>query len=133
MGVEPFMISASLLMVQAQRLVRRVCPRCKGEDERSEKLLKALGIDREEHRETKFYMGRGCEHCNGTGYKGRAAIYEMMVISEEIKELISKRATTLEIAKKAKEQGMKTLRESGMEKAVLGETSLEEVLRVTLI
>ncbi len=133
MGVEPFMISASLLMVQAQRLVRRVCPQCKEDDEEAERLLKALGIDKEEHRKTRFYRGRGCDHCNGTGYKGRAAIYEMMMISEEIKELISKRATTLEIARKAREQGMKTLRESGMEKAVLGETSLEEVLRVTLI
>ena len=133
MGVEPFMISASLLMVQAQRLVRRVCPKCKEEDEKAEKVLKALGISRDEYKGAKFYKGRGCEHCNGTGYKGRAAIYEMMLISEEIKELISERATTLEIARKAREQGMKTLRESGMEKAVIGETSLEEVLRVTLI
>ena len=133
MGVEPFMISASILMVQAQRLVRKVCPKCREEDEKSEEILKIMGYSEELHEGVKFYRGRGCDHCNGTGYKGRAAIYEMMVITEGLKELISERATTMEIAKKAKEQGMKTLRESGLEKAVEGVTSLEEVLRVTLI
>ena len=133
MGVEPFMISASILMIQAQRLVRKVCPRCREEEEKTEELLKILGYGEEKYEGVKFAKGKGCDHCNGTGYKGRSAIYEMMVITEELKELIAEGATTLEIAKKAREQGMKTLRESGMERAVEGVTSLEEVLRVTLI
>jgi len=133
MGIEPFMISAALLMVQAQRLLRRICPSCKAKDEKAEDILRILGHKEDEFEGVEFKHGKGCDHCNGTGYKGRAAIYEMMLLTEELKDLISERATTSVIARKAKEQGMKTLRESGMEKAVLGETSLEEVLRVTLI
>lgn len=133
MGVEPFMISASVLMIQAQRLVRRVCPKCSREDEKAEELLRILGVTGEVYEGVRFHKGEGCDHCNGTGYKGRAAIYEMMLMTEELRELISASATTLEIAKKAKEQGMKTLRESGLEKAAEGVTSLEEVLRVTLV
>ena len=133
MGIEPFMISASLLMVQAQRLVRKICPSCKSTDGKAEEILHILGHKADEFKGIDFKRGQGCDHCNGTGYKGRSAIYEMMVLTEELKELISEKATTSVIAKKAKEQGMKTLRESAMEKALQGETSLEEILRVTLI
>lgn len=133
MGIEPFMISASLLMVQAQRLVRRICPHCKEVDDDYDETLEGLGLKKEEYSNIKFYIGRGCSECNNTGYKGRAAIYEIMTVSEEIKELISRGATTLEIGRQAKKEGMVTLRESGMKKAEEGVTTLEEVLRVTLI
>ncbi len=131
MGVEPFMISASILMIQAQRLVRKLCS-CKEEDELALKRLKILGLDSEKYNNIKFYKNIGCKKCNYSGYKGRAAIYELMIMSEELRKLVANRATTNEIRKKSIEQGMKTLKETGVEKAALGVTSLEEVLRITL-
>jgi len=130
MGVEPFMISASLLLIEAQRLGRRICKYCKAEDPDAESKMYSLGIKKDLN--TKYYKGKGCPKCNGTGYKGRVGFYEIMVINDEIRELISKGATTENLSKAAVKNGMKTIRMQAIEKAKQGITSLDEVLRVTL-
>jgi len=132
MGVEPFLISASLSLIIAQRLVRKNCPYCTEDDNQSENKLIAMNQDIEKYRENIFKIGKGCSKCNYTGYKGRTVIYEIIKIDDEIKKLISDRATSLEIKNIALEKGMKTLRELGIKKAILGITSLDEVMRVTL-
>jgi type IV pilus assembly protein PilB len=133
MGVEPFLISASLLMIQAQRLVRKICPYCKEEHDDSERLLISLGENLEDYKGIIFYKGKGCDKCNGTGYKGRSVIYEVMSLTDELKEAVSNRMTTMEIREIARREGMITLRETGIKKATLGETTLEEIIRVTLM
>jgi type IV pilus assembly protein PilB len=133
MGVEPFLISASLLMIQAQRLVRKICPHCKEEHDDSERLLISLGENLEDYKGITFYKGKGCDRCNGTGYKGRSVIYEVMPLTDELKEAVSNRMTTMEIREIARREGMITLRETGIKKATLGETTLEEIIRVTLM
>ncbi len=132
MGIEPFMISASLLMVQAQRLVRRICPYCKEKHHYSKDVYLALGLDYEKYGEVDFYKGAGCEHCNESGYKGRTVIYEIMRVDDELRDLIAKGANTHTIKNKARELEMKTLRENGIQKAIDGITSLDEILRVTM-
>lgn len=133
MGVEPFLISASLLMIQAQRLVRKICPNCKAPHEDPKPLLKSLGEDLSDYENITFYKGKGCEYCNGTGYTGRSVIYEVMPMTDDLKEAVSRRLTTMEIREIARREGMVTLRETGIKKAVLGETTLEEIIRVTLM
>lgn len=133
MGIEPFMISASLLAVTAQRLARRICPDCKEVKEYQPGMFASLSVDYEKYKDKTFYHGKGCPHCNGTGYKGRVGIHEIMVLDDDLRELISKRATTLEIRNKAQENGMKTLRDHALVKAAEGATTLEEVLRVTMV
>ncbi|OQY08596.1 MAG: type IV-A pilus assembly ATPase PilB [Fusobacteriia bacterium 4572_132] len=130
MGIEPFMISASLLLIEAQRLGRRICKHCKIEDPDAEAKLNSLGLVGS--KELKYYKGEGCPKCNGTGYKGRVGFYEIMLIDDEIRELISSGATTEKITKTAIKNGMKTIRMQAIEKAKQGVTTLEEVLRVTL-
>ncbi|WP_319371438.1 ATPase, T2SS/T4P/T4SS family [uncultured Ilyobacter sp.] len=133
MGVEPFLISASLLMIQAQRLVRKICPHCKAEHQDPKTLLKSLGEEPSEYENITFYKGKGCAYCNGTGYTGRSVIYEVMPLTDELKEAVGKRLTTMEIREISRREGMVTLRETGIKKAVLGETTLEEIIRVTLM
>ena len=132
MGVEPFLISASLSMVVAQRLVRKICPHCMIMDEGSANKLMAMNLDKNDYEGINFKIGVGCDKCNNTGYKGRSVIYEIMEIDDEMRNLISENKTGLEIKKLAIKKGMDTLRESGMNKATLGVTSLDEVMRVTL-
>lgn len=132
MGIEPFMISASLLMIQAQRLVRRICPYCKEKHHYSKDVFLALGLDYEKYGDVDFYKGGGCDHCNGSGYKGRTVIYEIMYVNDELRELIAKGANTHTVKSKAREGGMVTLRENGIQKAIDGITSLDEILRVTM-
>lgn len=133
MGVEPFLISASLLMIQAQRLVRRICPHCKEEHDDSDRLLTSLGENPEDYKGVTFYRGNGCDKCNGTGYRGRSVIYEVMPMTDELREAVSNGLTTMEIRDIARKEEMATLRETGIKKATLGETTLEEIIRVTLI
>ena len=133
MGIEPFMISSSLLAVTAQRLARKICPHCKTEKTYNKEMFLSINLDYEEYKNTPFYYGEGCSKCNGTGYKGRVGLHEIMILDDDLRDLISARASTKEIREKAKENGMKTLRERALEKALKGETTLEEVLRVTLI
>jgi general secretion pathway protein E len=129
-GVEPYLVSSSLLCVLAQRLVRRICPDCKQAYEPPPHELRELGIG-DISKDTKFYTGSGCAKCFETGYRGRTGIYELMVITEEIRELIYERQTAGAVKKKALEQGMQTLRMDGARKVLAGTTTIAEVLRVT--
>ena len=131
MGVEPFLITSSLEGVLGQRLIRRVCPNCKTAFEPTDDDLDLLGLEREEVGDRKFYYGKGCSLCNQTGYKGRKALSELLVASKEIKELIIKRSPTIVIREKARELGMKTLREDGIRSILDGDTTIEEVLKYT--
>ena len=131
MGLEPFLICSSLVGVLSQRLLRRVCYACKTAYTPSDEELERLEITREEVGNRPFYYGKGCQICKNTGYKGRKAICELMVMNAELSELIYKGAPTLEIQNKAIAQGMRTMREDGLLSIYSGETSVDEVLRYT--
>ncbi len=129
MGVEPFLVGASVKLVIAQRLVRRICDHCK-----IQVPPESENIDRLRQHSLPAYLftGAGCNLCNDTGYRGRTALFEVMSITEEISEMITRRAATHEIRKKARDQGMRTLREVSTEKMLAGVTTIEEVLRETV-
>lgn len=129
MGIEPFLISSSVILTCAQRLVRRICPNCKEEYSPEPELLEKLGLQDQEG--THFYRGMGCDRCKRRGYQGRAAVIEVLEVSEAIRRLIVKRASASVIKNQAISEGMKTLRHVGIDKAREGITSLEEVLRMT--
>ena len=131
MGLEPFLICSSLVGVLSQRLLRRVCYACKTPYTPSDEELERLEITREDVAGRPFYYGKGCQICKNTGYKGRKAICELMVMTNDLSELIYKGAPTLEIQNKAIAQGMRTMREDGMISIYNGETSVDEVLRYT--
>ncbi len=131
MGIEPVLISTSVILVLAQRLARRICTACKTEQDVSETVLIKLGCTPERAKTMKCYVGSGCPECNGTGYKGRLAIHEIMPVKEELKELILQGASAAEIKREAIRLGMSTLRQSGINKIEQGLTTIEEVLRVT--
>jgi len=134
MGIEPFLVGTAVNLIQAQRLIRRICSNCKEElKDVPSKTLIEIGFPPEEVGTFKLYKGRGCPVCNGTGYKGRVGLYEVMEISEGIRDLIMVGATAVEIKRKALEEGMLTLRMSGLEKIKAGVTSIEEVLRETVL
>lgn len=128
MGIEPFLISACLIGVMAQRLVRLICENCKESYEPSRALLKKWGL--EEKGSIILYRGKGCEQCKGTGYRGRSGVYELMTIDDELKEMIISEASTVTLRKKAQEKGMRLLGEDGVAKALGGKTTIEEVSRV---
>jgi type IV pilus assembly protein PilB len=131
MGVEPFMISASLEGVLGQRLIRKVCQNCRAEYEPNEAVLQQLGLTPHEIGDKHFYYGKGCDQCNNTGYKGRKGIYELLDVTDPIRELINQRAPTVVMKQKAIELGMVTLREDGLRSIYDGETTIEEVLKYT--
>jgi len=131
MGVEPFLVSSSLLGVLAQRLVRRVCARCKEEYVPSAALLATLGMEGKADTGIKFVKGKGCKLCGNSGYKGRTGIYELLRATPEIQELVLKKVSADEIRDLAKKQGMRTLRDAAMDKLREGITTPEEVMRVT--
>jgi type IV pilus assembly protein PilB len=134
MGIEPFLVGTAVNLIQAQRLIRRVCSSCKGEvTDIPSKTLIEVGFNPDQVGAFKMYKGRGCGACNGTGYKGRVGLYEVMEISEGIRDLIMVGATAVEIKRKALEEGMLTLRQSGLEKIRAGITTIEEVLRETVL
>jgi type IV pilus assembly protein PilB len=134
MGIEPFLVGTAVNLIQAQRLIRRVCSGCKVEvTDVPSKTLIEIGFPPEAVGTFKLYKGRGCGTCNGTGYKGRVGLYEVMEISEGIRDLIMVGATAVEIKRKALEEGMLTLRMSGLEKIKNGVTTIEEVLRETVL
>src|SRR5437762_7987581 len=134
MGIEPFLVGTAVNLIQAQRLIRRICNNCKEElRDVPNKTLIEIGFPPEEVGTFKLYKGRGCPVCNGTGYKGRVGLYEVMEISEGIRDLIMVGATAVEIKRKALEEGMLTLRMSGLEKIKAGVTTIEEVLRETVL
>jgi type II secretion system protein E len=128
MGIEPFLISSSVILTCAQRLVRRVCQNCREEYQTEPEVLEKLGV---EDQSAVFYHGAGCNRCNGRGYSGRMAILEVLPVSEAIRRLVIKRASAAVIKNQAISEGMKTLRMVGIDKAREGLTTLEEVLRVT--
>jgi type IV pilus assembly protein PilB len=134
MGIEPFLVGTAVNLIQAQRLIRRICSACKEElKDVPSKTLIDVGFTPEMVGTFKLYKGRGCGACNGTGYKGRVGLYEVMEISEGIRDLIMVGATAVEIKRKALEEGMLTLRMSGLEKIKAGITTIEEVLRETVL
>ncbi len=131
MGIEPFLVSSSVILILAQRLARKICPNCKAEEKVPPPALVKVGFTEEEAASLKVYKGKGCPVCNNSGYKGRIALYEVMLARDEIKELVLQGASTDEIKKAAVRGGMKTLRMSGLTKVKDGVTTIDEVLRVT--
>jgi type IV pilus assembly protein PilB len=131
MGVEPFLVSSAVILIVAQRLVRKACQNCKKPQKIPVETFVAAGFDPEEARAIVSYKGEGCDICNQTGYKGRVALYEVMPLKDEIKELILQGASVFDIKKAAVNGGMKTLRASGLLKVKAGLTSLEEVVENT--
>ena len=133
MGIEPFLVATSVHMIVAQRLIRRICTSCIQPVEVPNQVLLKAGFTQQEARTVKVMKGRGCERCNNTGYKGRTALYEVMEVNDVLRELILIGASSLELKKKAVEQGMMTLRRSGLCKIMLGQTTMDEVLRETVL
>ena len=131
MGVEPFLISASLEGVLGQRLMRRVCTSCRQEYEPSETVLAQLGLSPMDIGDKTFFFGKGCDVCNNTGYKGRKGIYELLQVSDPIREMINQRAPSVVLKQKAIELGMMTLRDDGLRSIYDGLTTIEEVLKYT--
>jgi type IV pilus assembly protein PilB len=131
MGVEPFLVASSINLIIAQRLARRICKDCKERVKVSPETLVDIGISEAEAPHVKVFQGRGCNTCSGTGYKGRIALYEIMVMKDELREFILNGASTAELKKEAARLGMTTLRGSGLKRLKEGTTTIEEVLRVT--
>ena len=131
MGIEPFLVSSSVILILAQRLARKICTQCKEEEKVPPQALIKVGFSEEEAQTAKCFRGKGCPNCNNTGYRGRIALYEVMPIGDEVRELILEGASANEIKKAGVRLGMKSLRMSGIGKVKEGVTSIEEVLRVT--
>jgi type IV pilus assembly protein PilB len=133
MGVEPYLIAATIEAIVGQRLVRTICVHCKEKYEPSEDMLMQLNLTKEDVRDKSFFYGKGCDKCNNTGYTGRTAVFEIMTMSDRIRELLTQRASTSAIRQIAREQGMRTMRESGLLKIFDGVSTIEEVVRETLM
>jgi len=131
MGVEPFLISSTLEAVLGQRLLRSICPLCRTTYQPDETLLTQLGLSRRDIGARHFHYGKGCDACNQTGYKGRKGIYELLKITDPLRELINERAPTVTLKEKAIELGMITLRQDGLRSIFAGDTTIEEVLKYT--
>jgi len=130
MGVESFLIASAVIGVLAQRLLRTICPKCKEMYTPPRDAIRRLGMNVDENAEVTFFRGKGCDHCKGTGYKGRIGIYELMPITDKLRDLILAKSSSYAIKEAAIEAGMKTLKDDAMEKILLGLTTLEESLRV---
>jgi len=131
MGIEPFLVASSVILILAQRLARKICTQCIEEEQVPEQALLKVGFTKEEAASVKIMRGKGCSHCSDTGYKGRIALYEVMPLKEEMKELVLEGASAGELKKTAIRLGMTTLRRAGLNKIKEGVTSIEEVMRVT--
>jgi len=136
MGVEPFLVGSSLIMTSAQRLMRKICPSCKAEAEIPQSVLDRVGISKQEldkrgARARVFYKGSGCPKCNSTGYYGRIAILEALLIDDHIRDMVMRKASSDEMKEYGIKQGMMTLRDNAVENFIMGITTLEEVIRVT--
>jgi type IV pilus assembly protein PilB len=133
LGLEPFLITAACEGVIAQRLVRRICNNCKAKYEPAEEQIMELGLRLEDVEGRVFYYGKGCENCNNTGYKGRQGLYEIMVLDDAMRDMIVQHASTQQIRLECKKRGMRTLRESGLMAIYDGVTTIEEVVRETIV
>lgn len=129
-GVPPYMIASSIIGIISQRLARVICPECKTRDHPDEESLLRIGISKEQAKDLKFYRGEGCSRCGNTGYRGRTGIYEMLLLTRKIKELIAGKVNESIIKQAAIAQGMDTLAQAGLEKIIAGITTVEEVIRV---
>jgi len=132
LGLEPYLVTATLEAIVAQRLVRKICTNCRAEFEPTEEMLWELELTPEEVRGRTFYFGRGCEACNNTGYKGRTGVYEIMHIDDPLRDLIMKGSSTNVIREEAKKRGMRTLRDSGLMGIYDGITTIEEIITATV-
>lgn len=130
MGIEPFLIASSVIGVIAQRLVRVVCPKCKEQYTPPRDAVGRLGIEIDGDAKVTFYRGRGCDHCRGSGYKGRLGVYELMLVTDRVRDLILQKSSSHVIREAAIDGGMKTLKDDAVAKILLGQTTLEECLRV---
>ena len=133
MGVKPFLVSSSIRAVLAQRLIRKICPDCKEPYTPTELELRALNLAADKVAEARFAKGRGCDRCRGTGYRGRAGIFEIFTVDDEIRHLINENAPVSRIRQRARDLGMRTLREDGIRKVVAGLTTPEEVIAITMM
>lgn len=133
MGIEPFLITATVEAVLAQRLIRRICSECRTQFEPSDELLMELQLPIAQARQYKFYYGRGCQRCNNAGYKGRGGIYELLDVTDDIRDLVSSNASVDDIRDFARGQGMTTLREAGLKLIFDGVTTIDEVVRETVM
>jgi len=131
-GVQPFLVASSLRAIMAQRLVRRICPNCREPAQLSESEMRALRIEPGQLADAQVMSGRGCEQCRGSGYKGRMGIFEIFILDDEVRHMINRRSATLSLRKRARELGMRTLREDGIRKVLAGLTTAEEVISTTL-
>lgn len=131
-GVQPFLVASSVRAIMAQRLVRRLCPKCKQPGELSETEMRALRIEAGQLREAQVMVPVGCDQCRKTGYKGRMGIFEIFIIDDEVRHMVNKRSSTLVLRQRARELGMRTLREDGVRKVLAGMTSAEEVISITV-
>ncbi|MDX9755873.1 MAG: GspE/PulE family protein, partial [bacterium] len=132
MDVEPFLITSAVIGIVAQRLIRLICNECKEPHQPDPALIREMGFSPEEVSNITFFHGRGCPECNYTGYKGRTGIYELLTLSETVKEMVLAREATSRIFHQARKEGMRTLREDGWEKVIQGITTLEEILQSTV-
>jgi len=133
LGVEPFLITATLEAIVAQRLVRKICTRCKMPFTPTEEMLLELELTPEDVKGKQFYTGKGCDHCNNTGYKGRLGIYEILVIDDQLREMIMNNASTQLLRSEARKKGMRTLRQAGLLAIYDGITTIEEVVKETIM
>jgi type IV pilus assembly protein PilB len=130
-GIQPFLVASSVMAIMAQRLVRKVCPKCRVKYEPPAHLLNGLGLRPEIVKKANFLRGKGCNYCNKTGYRGRMGIFELMTMTAQVREMTFKGDSTLNIRKLARKQAMRTLFEDGIVKVLRGMTTLDEVLRIT--
>jgi general secretion pathway protein E/type IV pilus assembly protein PilB len=131
-GVQPFLVASSIRAIMAQRLVRRLCPNCRQPGELGETEMRALRIESGQLADSQVMHPVGCEHCRQTGYRGRMGIFEIFEIDDEVRHLINQRTATTVLRQRARELGMRTLREDGVRKVLAGLTSAEEVISITV-
>ncbi len=132
LGLESFLLTATIEGIVAQRLVRKICPKCREEYAPTEEQLLELALKPDEVRGRNFHRGRGCDHCHGSGYKGRMGLFEILVMDDELRDMIMEQASTAIIRRSARQKGMKSLRESGLQAIYEGQTTIDEVVRETI-
>jgi general secretion pathway protein E/type IV pilus assembly protein PilB len=132
-GVKPFLVSASLRAAMGQRLVRKICGQCKKPFVPEQKDLMSIGLSESQASQATFMKGEGCQRCMGLGYRGRMGLFELFVINEEVQQMIYEHRSLVELRQKARELGMRTMREDGVRKITSGQTSIDEVVSATMV